>query len=253
MGRVGKMTGHIPEMLPPNFFGLGAGLSPGRSEKTGAALRRVGRCFAIPTCPQGDMDTRLRRCMTPHLGVRALHRAAAAGILLPDYATGSGGRVGAVVIFDENETMPAFCRVDGVAGTVGDYDIDFGGARIDDVIAPAENVDSVTVAVVSRNHYRSATADVLIVEASGVVQLRVRNASELVRTGLGDGEHVDGGVPCRSRVQLNKYPISAIKANTVFKNVTLRLSPYHGVGIKHKFRHLRYCRRCHCRRRQCGG
>jgi len=69
--------------------------------------------------------------------VRAL-RCTAAAALLPDHAAGSAGRVGAAVILGDGESKPAPFRVNGVAGAVGDDDLDLTVSGIDDVVAPAD-------------------------------------------------------------------------------------------------------------------
>jgi len=168
------MTGQVAQSLLVHFVGQGVG------------FRSI-----IPACNGGALASK-----PPHTGVRTLRRAPAVGVLLPDQVARIGlaehaiGWVCAVVVFSDVNIKPAFCRVDGVSGAVGDDDLDHAAASgIDDVIAPAD-AGIHRGRGPCRNYHRSATAD------SGVVimpfkHLRSRRGPKYVRTALGDGEHMD--------------------------------------------------------------
>jgi len=168
------MTGQVAQSLLVHFVG-----------------QVVGFRSIIPACNGGALTSK-----PPHTGVHTLRRAPAAA-LLPDHAAGTGiapeiasGRGCAVVRFREVNIQPALCRGNGVAGAVGDDDLDLAAVSgIDDVIAPAD-AGIHRVRGVRRNPHCTAAADFDVV-GMPFMHLRGRRVPKYVRTALGDGEHMD--------------------------------------------------------------
>jgi len=142
----------------------------------------------LPPGPFGLAVTRPRRCQPPHAGVRAL-RGAAAAALLPDHATGGTGRTGAVVVVRDGELDPAPFRVDGVAGAVGDHDLDHAGAGVQRVVLEADVCAE--PAAVTPDVHGVAGPDLAVLRGGSEFN-RGPTIAKPVRAGESEGEHPNG-------------------------------------------------------------
>ncbi len=166
----------------PVVVGAESPISAGRGD--GSFLRVQGPLYAgMPALCGADAGT-----------------SAMAASELVDHAAGSCSRIGAVVIVPYDEGVRASCRVDGVAGAVGDDQHHFRVAGVQIVIAPADgptlrNPRQRVARTSGRPPRQAAACDPFILRRNPAVAIRLFQevapvpVLEAVGAGPHDGDH----------------------------------------------------------------